>query len=302
MRIRSKVFISYLLFVLVFTLITLIPTPPALTLHKYHLHPTGARLLDFTLIAPTFVMWFAAFYGYDKLHRYSQLIKKNQDGKQVSRLAYGLLVLAIGLPLESTISSVLKLIAQSHPSVAGLAIAVPHYIDVIYILIAFLFISSGIRGLSDLSRSRPSVIVRHSVVLVVIFSGVIFCNLIARAHDHHTLPASYNLSYSLVMLTLAVPYMYIWFLGLSSIAEMYEYSKHVVGVVYRKGWNRLAFGLGSIILLNILLQYLSTLYGWLNDLSLAGLLTLLYVLLFLLAGGFIVLALGARDLMKIEEV
>ncbi len=302
MKIRSKVFITYLLFVLVYALISLLPTPPALTLHKYHLHPTGARLLDFTVIAPIFIMWLAAFYGYDKIHRYGKLIKKNQDGKQVARIACGLLALAIGLPLESIVSSILKLIAQSHPNFAGLAIIVPHYIDVVYILTAFLFISAGMRGLNGLSRSRPSVLVGHGVILVVIISGVIFCNLIARAYDHHTLTATYNMSYSLVMLTLAIPYMYIWFLGLASIAETYEYSKHVDGIVYRKGWNRLAFGLGSIIVLNILLQYLTTLYSWLNDLSLAGLLTLLYVLLFLLAGGFIVLALGARDLMKIEEV
>jgi len=103
------------------------------------------------------------------------------------------------------------------------------------------------------------------------------------------------------MFTFAIPNMYIWFLGLYAIAEIYAYSKQVAGVVYRKAWNRLALGLGSIIVLDITLQYLDTLSAWLNGLRLAGLLLLLYVLLFLLAGGFIVVALGTKDLMKIEE-
>lgn len=302
MNTRSKAFYTYAVLVLAYSLITLLPAPAAITLHKYHLHPTGLRLLDFTLIIPTFVMWFAAFYGYEKLNRYGQLIKKNQDGVQVARLARGLFALAIGLPISSLVTSLLTLLALRHPGLTSFSVILPHFIDIAYMLIAFLFFSAGVRGLGSLSKSRPGVIMTHSIVFVVIVLGVVFCNLITWAHDRHTLLASFHMSYSLVMLTVAIPYMFIWFLGLSSIAETYAYSKRVTGIVYRKGWNRLAFGLGSIIVLDILLQYLGTLYTWLNGLSLTSVLALLYVLLFLLAGGFIVVALGTRDLMKIEEV
>lgn len=299
MKLRSKIFYSYLLFVIVAALLTLLPVPDKATLTKYHLTVTSARLLFFSLLLPSFVMWFAVFYGYAKLHNYSQLIKGNRDGKQVAKLADGLLAFALGLPLSSVLSSILTLIARQHPSLTTAATVIPNYFDILYVLVAFAYINMGARGLNALSRNRPNVAIGHVVVAIDIVLGVIFCSLIARSH--HSILTSYHLSYTTVMFTFAIPYMYIWFLGLYAMAEMYAYSKQVAGVVYRKGWNRLAIGLGSIIILDITLQYLDTLYTWLIGLKLAGLLLLLYVLLLLLAGGFIVVALGTKELMKIEE-
>ncbi len=299
MKIRSRIFYGYAIFVTVYTLLALLPAPDHTALTKYHLSPSGLRLLDITLLVPLYVMWFAIFYGYARMHRYSQLIKQGRDGKQVVRLVRGLLVLALGLPLSSIISVAFTLIARVHPGFLAAGTIISNYLGVVYLLMAFIFIIMGARGLNAFSGSRPSFALTHMVVGAVIVLGVIFCDLIARAH--HSLQTTYHMSYALVMLTFAIPYMYIWYMGLSAIAEMYVYSKQVAGVLYRKGWNRLTFGLGSIIAVDIALQYLSTLVTWLNGLSLAGLLGLLYVLLLLMAVGFIVVALGTKELMKIEE-
>jgi len=299
MNIRSKIFYWYAAFVAIFTFISLLPTPARATLTKYHLQPTGLRLLDLTLLIPTFIMWFAVFYGYNKLHRYGQLIKDNHDGKQVTRLADGLLVIAIGLPVVSIVSGLLQLITRHYPGFTAAATIIPDYLTVIYALVGFIFICKAARGLGELSRTHLGFNMLNVVLFVVIVIGVVFCDLIA--HSHASLRMVYHMPYELVMLTFAIPYMYIWFLGLFAIAEIYAYSKQVSGVVYRKGWDRLAFGLGSIIVLDILLQYLGTLSSWLNGLSLSGLLLLLYVLLLGLAGAFIVVALGTKELMKIEE-
>ncbi len=103
------------------------------------------------------------------------------------------------------------------------------------------------------------------------------------------------------MLTLGIPYMYTWFLGLYSASELQAYSQKVAGVVYRKGWNLMIVGVLSFVFLSIILQYLSTLTTWLASLTLYEVLLLLYVLLLLFIAAFIVFALGARKLMKIEE-
>jgi len=208
-------------------------------------------------------------------------------------------VLAVGLPLTAIVSAVLNLYARTHPGFVAASTIISDYLSVLYVLVAFIFIVMGARGLNSYTRGRPSFVHTQIIVVVVIVLGVIFCNLVA--HAHQSLQASYHMSYSLVMLTFAIPYMYIWYMGLSAVAELYVYSKQLAGVLYRKGWNRVAFGLGTIITLDIALQYLNTLGNWLNSLSLAGLLGLLYVLLFLLAVGFIVVALGTKELMKIEE-
>jgi len=299
MKLRSKIFYTYVAFVAVYVLLALLPAPDKATLTKYHLHATGVRLLDVTVIIPILVMWFAIFYGYAKLSCYGSLIQNNQDGKQVARLASGLFVLAIGTPIVTIVSTLLTVAARSHHSLTGASVLIPDYLNIIIALIAFLFINRAARGLNRISRTTPGFMGSHGVVLLVIIIGVVFCDLIARSHAN--LRTTYHMSYNLVMLTFAIPYMYIWFLGLFAIAEMYAYSKQVPGILYRKAWNRLAIGLGAIIVISILLQYLGTLSTWVSGLSLAKLLLLLYVLLLLLAGGFIVVALGTKDLMKIEE-
>ncbi len=154
--------------------------------------------------------------------------------------------------------------------------------------------------MSDINKARPSLKLLHLEILSTIILGVIFCCLIVL--DHRELRATYHMSPELVMLTLGIPYMYMWFLGLFSVVELREYSRTVRGVVYRKSWKLFIAGLAAIILLSILLQYLSTLSSWLTSLSLGWVLLLLYVLLLLLAGAFIVVALGAQGLTKIEEV
>ena len=299
MKIKSKIFYCYVALVATYIAVMLLPAPDPATLTRYHLSILSLRLLDFTIIIPMAAIWYAAFYGYTKLHAYGQLIKDNKDGKQVARLARGLLTLAIGLPLSSILSNALHVIARDHPSFTGGATIIGNYGAVLYPLIAFLFISMGARGLSELAKSRPTYLTLNVVALTVIVLGVVFCDLIARSH--HNIVTSYHLTYSLVMLTLAIPYMYVWFLGLFATVEIYVYSRKVAGIVYRKGWNKLALGFGAIILFSIVLQYLTTLSSWLTGLSLSGILLLLYVLLLLLASAYIVVALGTKELMKIEE-
>jgi hypothetical protein len=299
MKLRSKIFYTYAIFVIIYVLLVFLPAPAKATLSKYHLHATGLRLLDVTLIIPILIMWFAVFYGYSKLHDYSKLIKGNRDGKPVGALAYGLLALAIGVPAGSIISSTMTIIADHHQGFMPASIIISNYVSVICPLIAFFLINGAARSLSELTKTRPGLGVANVVTLIVIALGVVFCDLITRSHK--SILTTYHMSYSLVMLTYAIPYMYIWFLGLFAIAEMHVYSKQVAGVIYRRGWNRLMFGLGFIIVVDILLQYLDTLSSWLNGLSLGGVLLVLYVLLIALAAGFIVVALGTKELMKIEE-
>jgi hypothetical protein len=142
-------------------------------------------------------------------------------------------------------------------------------------------------------------LILNAVGLTVLILGMVFCCLIVL--DHTELRQVYHMSPELVMLTLGIPYIYTWFLGLFAVAELFAYSRKVVGVVYRRGWNWLIAGLVSIITVSILIQYLTTLSTWLTSLSLGGILLLLFALLLLLAAAYIVLALGTQKLMKIEE-
>lgn len=297
---KAPIFYWYVLFVLAYIGLTLLPAPAAETLRRYHLDATGLRSLYITLIVFIAIIWFAAFYGYYKLRAYSRLIKANQDGRQVNTMANGLLVLAIGFPLSSITSNLLELIGRHSAGLTTAAPIVSHYLSAVYLLIAFIFIAMGARGLNDITKLRLSLRTINTLTLTVIILGTVFCFLVARSH--HDIHNSYHMSYGLVMLTLGIPYMYTWFLGLFSFAQIQQYGRQLTGIVYRKGWNLLAIGLGSIILLSIVIQYLGTLSTWITGLSLSWILLLLYALLLLLAAAYIVMALGAKRLMKIEEV
>jgi hypothetical protein len=300
MKIKSRIFYWYAAFVSVYAGLLLIPSPNRTTLRKYHLHATGLRGLDVTIIILEAVIWFAAFYGYSKLYSYSRLIGKNKEGKHVGRIARGLLILSVGLPAASMLSGILSIIANHHGSFTATSTIINNYVGVVFPLLAFIWISMGARGLTDMARTRPRLRWLNVVSLVVIALGSILCCLIVSAHKD--LRLTYHMSPELVILTLALPYMYIWFLGLFAVAELHAYSQKVVGVVYRKSWIWLAAGLTSIVFLSILIQYLSTLSTWLTKLSLSAILLLLYALLLLLALAYILLALATKQLMKIEEV
>lgn len=297
---KAPIFYWYVLFVLVYAGLTLLPAPEAETLRHYHIDATRIRSLYITLIVFVAIIWFAAFYGYYKLRAYSRLIRANRDGRQVNTMANGLLALAIGLPLSSIISSLLELIGRHHAGLAAATPIVSHYLSAVYPLVAFIFISIGARRLNDLAKLRLSLRTINTLTLTAIVLGTIFCFLVARSH--HDIRTSYHMSYGLVMLTLGIPYMYTWFLGLFSFAQIQQYGRQLTGIVYRKGWNLMAIGLGSIILLSIIIQYLGTLSTWITGLSLSWILLLLYALLLLLAVAYIIVALGAKRLMKIEEV
>src|SRR5262249_52931667 len=150
-----------------------------------------------------------------KLQRYSQLIKDSEDGRHIAKLAYGLWVLAIGLPIGAIVSGILTYIAAHHAGFTPASVVISNYLGLIYPLIAFLLISRGAWGLSELSRARPSLRIVHLVVATTILLGVVFCCLIVAGHTE--LRATYHMSPKLVMLTLGAPYMYIWFLGLFSV-------------------------------------------------------------------------------------
>lgn len=299
MKVKSKVFYWYAAFVVAYACLTLIPSPDKKTLAHYHLSAASLRLLDLTILIPLIIIWFAAFYGYYKLHAYGRLIKQAKDGRAVMKLSYGLLAMAVGLSASSILSAIFQLISRHYTGFTNAAAIISNYVTVAYLLIAFIFLSIGARSLSTISKSRLPLLTSNILTLIVLALGVAFCALIGR--NHQDIETAFHMTATQTMLTLALPSIYAWLLGVSAIAEIYFYTKRVAGVVYRDSWGQLTLGLSGVIIFDILLQYLTALSSWLTGLSLARLLLLLYVLLLLLAGAFIVAALGTKKLVKIEE-
>lgn len=296
---KPRVLILLAVFVLVYALLMMVPHPPQSTLDKYNLTATSARLLNLTIIIPLAILWFTAFYGFVKLDAYQRLIGYAKDGMQVAKLRNGILILALTLPLTSILNQVLDLWTISNPAAEATSTIIHNYVGIFFPLLAFIYIGRGAYGLAALTRKRTSYQMLNLIFLLALALGFTYVYLIARAPG--SIADNYHLSLALFLFTIILPYTYVWFLGLYAAYQIYLYSRNVKGLVYRQSWRLLSFGLVAIIIFSILLQYLGTLSEQLQGLSLNWILLIVYLLLFLWAISYVLVALGAKRLMKIEE-
>jgi hypothetical protein len=90
-------------------------------------------------------------------------------------------------------------------------------------------------------------------------------------------------------------------LGLIAAFDLHVYTGKVKGLIYRKGWTQVALGIAWIIVTIIILQYISAVSARVGNMSLGWVLLLVYAILGVMAVGYILIALGAKKLMRIEE-
>lgn len=298
MPVRSKLFGAYIIFVLLYAVSFMIPRSTS-TLNRLELSAIQYRLLSLTVLIPIALIWFAAFYGYNKLRMYTDTIKDTPDGKHVGLIATGIMILAFGLPVQSLVSAGTTIMMESNPNFTAAGTIIKNYVALLPPLLGFIFISQGARGLGILSKQRPSYRAVNILAAVFITIGITFCYLVMTSQDTATI---YHLPTWLLLTTLVFPYLYTWYLGMLAAYETHLYSRKAPGKLYRRTWNMLASGIASIIGVQIAIQYITTATVQLSQLRLLRLLFIVYILLALLSVGYILVAIGAKRLQKIEEV
>ena len=300
MNIRSKLFWLFVILAIFYVLTNIIAAPPRTSLQHYHLTTSTLRALNFSVTGPVVAVWFIGLYGYQKLTTYTGYIRTNKDGQQIERLNKGLLFLTLWLPLNSTVSSVLNSLGQHFQGSVPVIAIILNYLGLLIPLVGFFYLSRGARGLSEIVKQRPGWASMNGMTVLLILIGVFYAY--AASQSHGTLSAMYHMPVSLVLLTIVVPYIFTWYLGLFAAYELHLYTYKVKGVIYRHGWNLLAVGVSWIILFSIVLQYITVVTARFIKLPLGGLLALLYGVVATLAIGYICVARGAQKLTKIEEV
>jgi hypothetical protein len=136
-------------------------------------------------------------------------------------------------------------------------------------------------------------------------AGVLYCYLIFRHLDLTSLSSasnSYFLPIWLIVVSVIIPYLYAWFSGLLAAYEINLFGNHTDGFLYRRALRLLVAGLTAIILSFIALQYISSVEPSKGHLVLGYRLVLIIIFRIVGGGGFLLLAMGADRLKKIEEV
>jgi len=281
-------------------LLAFLPTNTA-TAESYHLSSPEYHILGLLLGIPRIIVWFAAFYGFWRLDQYTMAIRKTVDGRAFMHVSRGLRWLAWGLPLSGIVGNLTGGITHAHPGFDTAGVLITHFITLIISLVSFSFISTGSRELLDSTGKQMPMSGLRVFALGFIFIGVAYCYATVRGvivqHGH-----PYHMPMWLILLTVVIPYLYAWLMGFLAAYDFSLYRKHSSGLLYKSALNKLAGGLGLIIITSVLLQYITSTLTYLRRITLDWRLVGVYIILLVYATGFILLARGANQLKMIEEV
>ena len=292
----------YIVLVLGYLLLTLLtPVDPATT-QRYHLSELQVRLVGMTVSVPLALIWLGALYGYTRFQAYSQAIAKEKEGKAFQEITRGIMLLALYLPFTSISSSLVRWMTLENPGLATYGVIGKSFVPVVFQLLAFSFLASGSAKL--LKLLRPKVTIRYTdyAIAGMIFLASMFTYIVVARPFGGSVANNYALPAWLVVLTIVIPFLFAWYKGALKVYQIYLYRKHVVGNLYREMLKNLVAGLSTIIVSAILIQVLASVSASLTRLNFTPLLILVYVLIAIYAVGYGLLARGARQLKKIEEV
>jgi hypothetical protein len=293
------------LFTVIYILVIFLMPDSKASLHSYDVSSVDYNAASLIVAVPSIIVWFVSFIGYTKLRSYASLISKTNEGPHFDRLSTGTTWLAWSLPLMSIFNHTTSGVAHKVASFHATSIILNNYFDMILTFISFAIIGSAVHGIIMSNKKETKALSSKLIMVVFIVLGLSYCYLTLRAFDLSSLSSTqnpYKLPAWLMIVSVIIPYMYAWFVGLLASYQLTLAAKNTTGILYRRALYYIVGGLIAIILAAIAVQYLngvipSTGHFVLNYKSFV-------VITFRVVSGlgFISLATGANRLKKIEEV
>jgi len=277
------------------------------TLARYHISDVQLKFLSLTIIIPAFAIWLAAFYSIVNTGKYAQKIKNTPHGEGFGHLANGVVIIGLGLPITSIVGRLLTYAVQQNAVSQAFSTIVSTHLTIVFYIVGFFFLYRGARLLAGSVRAKLSQRQVSGAIgaLALISAFYAFATLSdpsrMAAHAPAT-TATYYMPDWLILLTVIIPYIVIWALGFFTTLLLATYYQKVGGAIYRAALVKLNFGFFVVILALIILQFITTVTTNLSGWGLSALLLLVYLLLAVIAIGYVLIALGAKGLAKLEEV
>jgi hypothetical protein len=304
---NKKLTSLYLLLIVIYLSQTLLAPVSKLTLSRYHIDSTQARLLTLTIAIPYIIIWSVALMGYLRLSTYINLIQKYKDGAAFRVISRGILWLGLWLPLSTIINNFFFEYYSAHHGATADLVRLNNYLNMIILFGGFWLVYKGSGQLLALVKKKPDTVASQILTLAFIAFSALYVFLTledsARRYPTHSVAtATYYEPDWLIIITLVIPRLLYWFLGAQAVQNIYLYRRKVKGRLYKHALNNLALGLGSVVTTTILLRCLQSLSAPLERLSLGLLLGVVYVLLILISVGYVLIAKGAKKLQQLEEL
>ncbi|MBA2279475.1 hypothetical protein H0V99_03505 [Candidatus Saccharibacteria bacterium] len=297
---KPQVIIFVLLVLGYISLALLLPSDPSV-LEKYQITQSQAKMLSLTIVIPFSIIYFSALYGYLRFRLYADSVRRTKEGKHLKELANGLMVLAFYLPIGSIVGSLINYLKFKQPDIVPLTTIFRNYLTLLFAAVALYWIAKGADGLFGTLKNRKINIPATLLLLGPIVLACIYTWLLTT-QDSGGIKSAYYLPDWLKVATLAIPYVFVWCIGLKAALHLYIYKDSVKGIVYKRAFDNLAKGIGVIIIISVFVQMITTMNEQLNRLNLTPLLGIVYFLVALYALGYGLVARGSIKLKLIEEV
>ncbi len=271
----------------------------------YGLSAIDYRLVSILVNLPLIIIWFVAFWGYSQLKAYSKSLGSSREAPAYRSLAIGIAWLTYGLIIKTMVERLLAALSNTNPALVGPTTIISSYLNLILPLIGFIIIFAASKTLMRLQSSLTKTIKPLQLMGLCLVAGAIYNFTYIRAAGLHSISSHnniYNLPGWLLLISLILPYLYAWLIGLTASYQLGLISLHSSGILYKKALSYLTIGLITIVIGFMFNQYLSAIWPLKNHLVLNY--QLIIILLFrIISGiGFIIAAIGANKLRMIEEL
>lgn len=297
---------SYVVLVVTyFALLFLLPASKV-AMHNYHLSTTAYHVLLSVVELPLAVMWVAAFYGYTRLRQYANVIAKTPEGAGFLKLTRGFQWLALTLVIPPAISLIANGIANRYTGLHASALIISNYASMIFPLVAFTFMAGGAERLLAKGKWSRSVTYNlRTIYAVYAVLSATYCFMVFRHITSSSLANPDNAYYLptwLLIGSIVIPYLYIWYTGLTAAYEINILAKNARGVLYRQGLALIARGVMLVIVSLVGSQLLQAIMPRTGHLALNVVLLLIYIVYIVITLGFVLIGLGANRLKRIEDI
>lgn len=298
---------SFGLLAVVYIVLTLLVSEhPTAAINKYHLTSSQLTVLSLTVIIPYLIIWALALFGYFRLKAYAERIKKSRDGLAFGDLARGLYWLALWMPLSSVTSALASYFAIHNPGLVANMIRLTNYMVVLLLFVSSYYLHRGASALREMVHARVHPFIERWLQLLGLALAAAYIYLIFHDPYYHHPPADSPTASSflpawLLLITLVLPRLITWYLAVKAVWNLYLYSQNIPGELYRGIVRRATWGLGVVVLMGITIRFIATL-STLNRAKLGSVLLLIYLLLAIMAAGYLLLAKGCKELADIEKV
>ncbi len=274
----------------------------------YHLSYFSLLLLKLSIVVPFFFIWWAFVYGIATIRSYATLLKNNWEAKAFQHIWEGLAIILVGSWAASFLSPVknyLGITSLWYPALTVLG----HYLNVIPFLLGVFSIFLGslefIKNIKVKMKLTP--VLTTCLIALAILAWVslelVFTNKVRTIPGGPTTAATYYLSDSLIVLTIFIPLVAGWVLGVLGIYNLAAYHHYVKGFIYKSFLRDFVMGLSLIVFFSILIQFLGALGAErFIGVSLQSILILVYFIIIVDALAYLLIARGAHKLAKIESV